>query len=194
MQYPGSSLINSTFSFSHDRARSSGASNKINVFVGACLALLLSCYSLADGSDANGAAEGKDKKLTEVVIVDLHQAKRLYDLGAVFIDVRNDEEWRLGHIKNARHVNFRKNFVKLKSLDGIDKETPLVFYCAMLECTSGPYASAVSIEWGFENVFYFQRGYFSWMLEDYPVDMNNEVTTFAGDTIQIRRAPKQNSP
>ncbi|MEX1034135.1 MAG: rhodanese-like domain-containing protein [Cellvibrionaceae bacterium] len=127
-------------------------------------------------------------KLTEVIIVNIEEAKRLYDLGAVFIDVRGDEEWGLGHIKGAQHVNFRKNFVKLKNLSGVDKDTPLVFYCASIECEAGPYASAVSIEWGFENVFYFRSGYFSWMLKDHPINMDTGVSTFAGETIQIRKA------
>lgn len=120
--------------------------------------------------------------------MELEQAKRLYDLGAVFIDVRRDEEWRLGHIENARHVSFRKNFAQLKELDGINKKTPLVFYCSMSECKTGPYASAISMEWGYENVFYFRRGYFAWMAEDYPIDMSQQLTTFVGDTIQIKRS------
>ncbi|MGQ9425927.1 rhodanese-like domain-containing protein [Gilvimarinus sp. F26214L] len=152
------------------------------------------CLAGALGVPGLAAAEGdksSEERLTEVVAVSLSQAKRLYDLGAVFIDVRSDEEWRLGHIKGAHHVNFRRNFARLKDLEGVDRKTALVFYCSSLECKTGPYASAVSKEWGFKNVFYFQAGYFAWMLEDYPIVINADVTTFAGDTIQIRRAPRQ---
>lgn len=156
--------------------------------MGFALVFSLACTATeaSDGRGKTSANEGKT--LTEVVTVGLQQAKRLWDLGAVFIDVRDDDEWQLGHIKKARHVNFRKNFAKLKNLEGINSETPLIFYCAMPECKVGPYAAAVSIEWGFENVFYFPRGYFAWMLQDYPIEMNGRVTTFAGDTIQIRQA------
>lgn len=118
-----------------------------------------------------GQDEQRTGRLTEVMTVTLNEAKRLYDLGAVFIDVRGEAEWKLGRIRNARHVNFRRNFARLKTLEGITTETPLVFYCSMPECKVGPYASAVSIEWGFENVFYFPRGYFAWMLQDYPIEM-----------------------
>lgn len=148
------------------------------------LLCLLAGYGFAD--------EKKSKSFTEVVVINEQQAKRLHDLGAMFIDVRSEEEWRLGHIEDARNVNFRKNFAKLKDMDGIDQDTPLVFYCASRECKTGPYASAVSIEWGFENVFYFQRGYFAWMLKDYPISLNNQVTTVTSGTIQIRRAPGYN--
>jgi len=113
-----------------------------------------------------------ESSATRVITINLEQAKRLYDLGAVFIDVRSDEQWQLGHIKDARHVSFTRNFARLKNLEGIDRETPLVFYCGMPECKVGPYASAVSMEWGFENVFYFRQGYFAWLMQDYPVEIN----------------------
>lgn len=145
-------------------------------------------FASQQATQAPQAESQEGKNLTEVVTLGLGQAKRLYDLGAVFIDVREDDEWQLGHIKNARHVNFRRNFVELKSLEGVNQDTPLVFYCSMPECKVGPYAAAVSIEWGYTNVFYFPRGYFAWMLQDYPIELNSGVTTFAGDTIQIRKA------
>lgn len=148
------------------------------------MAVLLMFFS------AGVAAESSKAR---VIVIDIDQAKRLYDLGAVFIDVRDDEQWRIGHIKDARHVNFRKNFARLKTLDGIDKDTALVFYCSSAECEIGPYAAAVSMEWGFKNVLYFQDGYFAWMLEDYPIKMTSGLRTYTG-TIQIRRAPPSSMP
>lgn len=145
-----------------------------------CLALMFSCTFAAASVQAEAA--------TRVIVVDLDQAKRLYDLGAVFIDVRSDEQWQLGRIKNAHHVNFRTNFSSLKTLEGITRQTPLVFYCASAECEIGPYAAAVSMEWGFEKVLYFEGGYFAWMLEDYPIDMKNPLSPYTG-TLQIRKAP-----
>jgi rhodanese-related sulfurtransferase len=155
------------------------------------LSFFIALFAFAASTPAteNGKAEKKEnKQLTSVLTVSLQEAKRLWDLGAVFIDVRSDEEWHLGRIKNARHVNFRRNFAKLKTLEGINSETPLVFYCSMPECKTGPYASAVSMEWGFKNVFYFPRGYFAWMLQDYPIDMESQLSPFEGEVVQIRKA------
>src|SRR5690606_2319058 len=142
-----------------------------------CLALLPLFAAQAESKNAG----------TRIIVIDVDQAKRLYDLGAVFIDGPDDEQWRIGHIKNARHVNFRKNFARLKSMEGINKDTALVFYCSSAECEIGAYAAAVSMEWGFKNALYFQDGYFAWMLEDHPITMNS-FSTYTG-TIQIRRAP-----
>ena len=107
----------------------------------------------------------------QVVTVDVFQAKQLFDRGAVFIDVRNVNEWRIGHITNAVHLDFVRDFENIRSLQGIDEETPLVMYCSSSECLLSAYASAVSAFWGFKKVFYFRDGYFSWMLQDFPVTM-----------------------
>jgi len=111
-----------------------------------------------------------------VVTISTEQAKKLYDLGATFIDVRDEEEWRLGHIENAHHVEFDHNFSRLRELESVDEDTPLVIYCNSRNCETGIYASAVSLFWGFSNVFYYAEGYFSWILQDYPAVMNLTAT------------------
>lgn len=103
--------------------------------------------------------------------VSVFEAKRLYDSGAVFIDVRGDEEWGIGRIAGAIHLDFQRDFAKLYGANGITRETPLVIYCSSSNCLRSAYASAVSVYWGFKRVHYFRAGYFSWMLEDYPVDL-----------------------
>ncbi len=103
--------------------------------------------------------------------VDVFQAKRLYDKGAVFVDVRNDVEWGIGHIEGAIHLDFQKSFSQLYGANGITRQTPLVIYCNSSNCLRSAYASAVSVYWGFSEVYYFRSGYFSWMLEDFPVAM-----------------------
>jgi rhodanese-related sulfurtransferase len=104
--------------------------------------------------------------------INVFQAKHLYDKGAVFIDVRSDEEWEIGHIDGAIHLDFQRDFAKLYGANGITRDTPLVIYCNSSNCLRSAYASAVSVYWGFRNVFYFRSGYFSWMLEDFPVNMS----------------------
>ncbi|MGH1371867.1 MAG: rhodanese-like domain-containing protein [Cellvibrionaceae bacterium] len=103
--------------------------------------------------------------------IDVFQAKRLYDQGAIFIDVRNDTEWGIGHIDGAIHLDFQRDFSKLYGANGITRGTPLVIYCNSSNCLRSAYASAVSVYWGFSEVYYFRSGYFSWMLEDFPVSM-----------------------
>ncbi|BFM16529.1 hypothetical protein R50073_27120 [Maricurvus nonylphenolicus] len=128
----------------------------------AFVALLFSVVSVADYAPMG---------ISGVRTVNVYQAKALYDAGAVFVDVRSDEEWSMGHISGALHLDFQRDFDKLYQSRGISHTTPLVIYCSSAECMRSAYASAVSVYWGFSNVYYFRSGFFAWMLEDFPVVM-----------------------
>jgi rhodanese-related sulfurtransferase len=104
-----------------------------------------------------------------VVTISLQQAKRLHELGATFIDIRSADDWRIGHIDKALHYDFYQDLSALKDSTEFSKDTPLVFYCESSECLQAAYASAVSLFWGYDKVFYFQDGYFAWLLNDYPI-------------------------
>ncbi|MAZ88204.1 MAG: sulfurtransferase [Cellvibrionaceae bacterium] len=123
---------------------------------------LFSCISAADQSPM---------AISGARTIDVFEAKQLYDQGAVFIDVRGDDEWKIGHIDGAIHLDFQRDFSKLYGANGITRQTPLVIYCNSSNCLRSAYASAVSVYWGFRQVYYFRSGYFSWMLEDFPVTM-----------------------
>lgn len=126
------------------------------------LSLLLSVSILAYESPIS---------ITGVTTVDAYQAKGLYDRGAVFIDVRTEEEWAIGHIDGALHLDFQQDFGKLYHAKGIEKDTPLVIYCNSVDCLRSAYACSVSIFWGFTQVYYFRSGYFAWVLQDFPAVM-----------------------
>ena len=103
--------------------------------------------------------------------INVFEAKQLYDRGAVFIDVRSDEEWNIGHIEGAVHLDFQRDFGKLYHAKAVHKDTPLVIYCNSADCLRSAYACAVSVFWGFTEVYYFRSGYFAWMLADFPAVM-----------------------
>ena len=105
----------------------------------------------------------------QVITVSLEQAKRLHDLGATFIDIRSHDAWQIGHIDKALHYDFYNDLDSLRNSEEITKDTPLVFYCESSECLQAAYASAVSLFWGYDKVFYFQDGYYAWLLKDYPI-------------------------
>ena len=131
-----------------------------------CICHFASAADATPVSTTNGLTKNSEK---QVVTVSVQQAKRLHDLGATFIDIRSLDEWRIGHIDNALHLDFYEDLNSLRENPEISKNTPLVFYCESSECMQAAYASAVSIFWGFDNVFYFQDGYFAWLLKDYPI-------------------------
>ncbi|WP_439135662.1 rhodanese-like domain-containing protein [Pseudomaricurvus sp.] len=130
---------------------------------------LFFCLCVAFPSVANETPLGVSGATT----INVFKAKELYDRGAVFIDVRNNDEWTIGHIDGAIHLDFQKDFAKLYSSKLVNRDTPIVIYCNSSNCLRSAYAVAVSVHWGFSNVYYFREGYFAWILEDYPSIMSN---------------------
>jgi len=132
-----------------------------------CSLLYLSLFfcSIVQALDVPVAVQG-------VTTINVHQARSLYESGAVFIDVRDREDWVIGHIEGAIHLDFQKDFEKLYDARSTHGNTPIVFYCNSPSCVRSAYASAISTMWGFNEVYYFKSGYFAWMLYDYPVVMN----------------------
>jgi len=120
-------------------------------------------FSLASWADYSPVA------VTGAQTVNAFEAKALFDGDAIFIDVRNREEWQMGHIEGAIHLDFQSDFSKLYSAKGVARDTPIVLYCSSSNCLRSAYAAAVSVYWGFSNVYYFRAGFFAWMLEDYPI-------------------------
>ncbi|MBT1121102.1 rhodanese-like domain-containing protein [Stutzerimonas nitrititolerans] len=122
-------------------------------------------------------AEEAPLEVPGAMTINTYQAKRLYDLGAVFVDVRPSREWAWGHIEGALHLDLERGFTGL-ALDEWPRTVPLVVYCDSEVCPSGAEAVRRAVSWGYQQVFYFRQGYFAWMLADLPLS-KGEVRGFA---------------
>ncbi|EWC42054.1 rhodanese-like domain-containing protein [Stutzerimonas stutzeri] len=125
------------------------------------LVFLLLVVSL--GARAGEAPESVDGALT----VNVFQAKRLHELGAVFIDVRTDREWLWGHVEDAVHFDLTGDFVDLAGAEW-PRDLPLMVYCDSEICPRSAEAARLAVAWGYQRVFYFRAGYFAWQLHDLP--------------------------
>ncbi len=75
------------------------------------------------------------------------------------IDVRTPEEYKSGHLKNARLINFHQaDFVQ--QLEKLDKEVPVLVYCAV-GGRSGKTASKL-MSMGFTQVYDLDGGINAW--------------------------------
>ena len=107
--------------------------------------------------------------------IGLGDAMDLYYKGAVFIDVRDEASWSYGHIDGAVHLDFNQDeFVILYVSDALDKGAPIVFYCDSPLTTSGAMASFFAASWGYENVYFFRDGYYSWLASDMPMEFQDD--------------------
>lgn len=97
------------------------------------------------------------------------QAKKLFDDGVAFIDVRNPRLYARGHIPRAFHLDFKNDYDEAKLLAIAEKSQPIVIYCSGVKCSRSYRASAKAVSWGFQTVHYFRGGIVDWKKAGYPV-------------------------
>ncbi len=106
--------------------------------------------------------------------VNTAQAMRLHELGAMFIDIRTRREWNWGHVEGAHHLGLKSTFALLYHEGFMDRKTPVVIYGSGTHRIRAAFASYLAVLWGYEKVFYFREGYFSWLAFDLPVVMRSD--------------------
>lgn len=111
--------------------------------------------------------------------VDAFEALKLFEAGATFIDVRDDFEFQLGHIRSAVHLDLKRDFNDLYLIETLDRNIPIVIYCNSAHCYRSAVATFLAVAWGYENVHYFKDGYFTWLALDLPVVMDNSQDRIA---------------
>ncbi|MFI9652486.1 rhodanese-like domain-containing protein [Guyparkeria halopsychrophila] len=86
--------------------------------------------------------------------------------GVALVDVREDNEWKAGHIKGARHIPLGK---LERKLDDIRSENPdeVVLYCRSGNRSAT--AANILVKGGFENVSHLGGGILAWEGQNYPV-------------------------
>lgn len=99
-------------------------------------------------------------------MLDLALAKQLYDRGVVFVDARDQEEYRNGHIAGS----LNGSVVQLASRLGQDD--PVVVYCSGEGCNESLNLAETLMmpDWGFTRVFVFDGGWPEWKAAGYPAE------------------------
>ena len=129
------------------------------------------------------SAEEAPVNIKGVITINSHQAKRLHELGAPFVDVRPGDQWSWGHVEGAHNLDLRGGFRQLFMPGTLDKDTPIVIYGNSSYHMRGAIASYLAALWGYRKVFFFRDGYFSWLALDYPVVLKS-------DTVQVGEVSK----
>jgi len=108
-------------------------------------------------------AEAKEQ-ITEVTPEEV-QAMQARDETAVYLDVREPNEWNLGRIPGAVHLARGNLETKIEAL--VDRGQRVVVYCA--RGNRSALAALTMKQMGYENVSSMARGFGGW------VDINGEV-------------------
>lgn len=81
------------------------------------------------------------------------------DGSALIVDIRNKEDFALGHIENAIHSDIMsQNFVRF--FFDADKTTPVILYCT--DGSRSKIATRILNEMGFESVSHLIHGLKNW--------------------------------
>lgn len=92
---------------------------------------------------------------------------------AIFLDIREESEFNVSHIKYARRMN--PDGSGMKALKGIDKSTKIIVYCS-IGARSQSYGEMLKRK-GYTNVYNMYGGIFHWANSNLPVvDLYNQST------------------
>ena len=116
------------------------------------------------------AAELSPETVPSATTVSAAEAKKLFDEGVPFVDVRKNSDWEAGRIPEAYHIELKKVFSESELAKVVKNDEPVVFYCNGPKCLRSSKASAMAVKWGFTKVHYFRDGFPSWKSAEYPVE------------------------
>lgn len=85
--------------------------------------------------------------------------KTVNDEKAVIIDVRTDQEYKMGHIPNSNLIDIM-NPAFLQEIEKLDKTKNYYLYCR--SGNRSYHAGMAMLQMGFENVSHLQNGILDW--------------------------------
>lgn len=89
----------------------------------------------------------------------------------VILDVRTEEEYKNGHLLNAKNINIREDSF-VQNIKELNKNKPVFVYCL----SGGRSANAVKIlkEQGFNEIYELEGGILNWRAAEFP-EVKNTV-------------------
>jgi len=102
--------------------------------------------------------------------VTTEEAKKLFDDGALFIDVRKDKDWNAGRVSDAIQLNIKTNLSEASMLAEMKKGDRAVIYCNGERCMRSSDACKKAVAWGFTNIYYYRDGFPAWKSAGHPTE------------------------
>lgn len=115
------------------------------------------------------SCKSQEKKETLVIDVNVTEFQQLISKERVqLVDVRTPEEFKAGHIKNAKLINFFDSDFKEQSTKVLDKNKPVYVYCR----SGGRSSKSAKIykEAGFTKVYNLLSGFNAWSAKNLEIE------------------------
>jgi len=118
------------------------------------------------GTHSAIAADGN----REIAFVSAAAAIDLFDDGAQFIDVRDEETSDQGQVRDAMNLPFASDYTEEALANLAQTDQTLVFYSGHRSLTDCIKAARLARTWGYKKVYVMQGGYRSWDQASLPTD------------------------
>lgn len=116
------------------------------------------------------AKEAAPQTVTGATTISATETKKLFDAGAVFVDVRGDADFEAGRIPGAKHIAGKGKLSEETLLAAVKKDQVVVMYCNGQKCGLSAEACGKAVSWGLKNVKYFRGGFPEWQQAGHPVE------------------------
>ncbi len=121
------------------------------------------------------SVQAEEKEISPETVVgattiDVKEAKRLFDQGTVFLDVRSQRDWDAGRIPGSAYLELKHIFTEESLAAVVARDKPVVIYCNSIGCMRSSHACAKAVGWGFKQVYYFREGYPAWQEAGYAIE------------------------
>lgn len=111
-----------------------------------------------------------EAKAKGIKVINLEEAKNLFDQNARFFDAREARHFNRARIKGAYPVTFDHSKAHWLAMElPKAKKDPIVFYCYGESCANSYEAALAVRENGYENVHWFLNGFEAWIEHGYPI-------------------------
>jgi len=119
-------------------------------------------------STSNTAKTSASNTSGKIQSIDPEQFKKLLYLDEIqLVDVRTQEEFQAGHIKDALNIDIKQANFKSK-LSSFDKNKPILVYCRSGKRSSD--AAEILKEMGFTKIVSLEGGMIAWEEADLPIN------------------------
>ncbi|MFZ0455247.1 MAG: rhodanese-like domain-containing protein [Ignavibacteriaceae bacterium] len=115
----------------------------------------------------SGTSKGS---VQEPTAINLKQAYELFKKNIVFIDARENADYKEGHIKNSLNLPYYDFDSYKQILKDIPKSSIIVTYCAGTDCDLSILLGKQLFESGYKRVYIFFGGWNDWLNVNYPVE------------------------
>ena len=110
--------------------------------------------------------------MTEPQIINIDFTKYLFDnQKAIFIDARDQEDFKQSHIENAINIPYEEYEAYDSLIYSLDVDYPVIVYCNGKDCDLSIYLGDLLFDdYEFNTILIFDGGFPEWLDKKYPID------------------------